>query len=97
MFNIPATVTSLPAGAGNPAGGKAPPGAVQSNTDFGKPGYGGPCPPKGDKPHRYIFTVYALKVARIDADANATGALVGFMLNSNKVGEASLTATYGRQ
>ena len=97
IFNIPATVTSLPAGAGNPASGQAPTGAVQSNTDFGKPGYGGPCPPKGDKPHRYIFTVYALKVARIDADANATGALVGFMLNANKVGEASLTATYGRQ
>ncbi len=97
IFNIPATVTSLPAGAGNPASGQAPTGAVQSNTDFGKPGYGGPCPPKGDKPHRYIFTVYALKVARIDADANATGALVGFMLNANMVGEASLTATYGRQ
>jgi Raf kinase inhibitor-like YbhB/YbcL family protein len=97
MFNIPATVMSLPTGAGNPASGQAPKGAVQSKTDFGKPGYGGPCPPKGDKPHRYIFTVYALKVASIDADANATAALVGFMLNANKVGEASLTATYGRQ
>ena len=56
---------------------------MQSKTDFGKPGYGGPCPPKGDKPHRYIFTVYALKVDQIDADENASGALVGYMLNAN--------------
>lgn len=97
VFNIPAGVTSLPPGAGDPAGGKAPLGAVQSRTDFGKPGYGGPCPPKGDKPHRYIFTVYALKTDKIDADDNASAALVGFMLNANKLGKASFTATYGRK
>ena len=97
MFNIPATVTSLPEAAGDTAAGKAPSGAVQSRTDFGKPGYGGPCPPKGDKPHRYIFTVFALKVDKIDADTDASGALVGFMLNANKLGKASFTATYGRK
>ena len=46
MFNIPPNVTSLPEGAGTP--GKEPAGAVQSLTDWGKPGYGGSCPPKGD-------------------------------------------------
>lgn len=97
MFNIPADVTSLSLGIGNPASGQTPKGAVQSKTDFGKPGYGGPCPPKGDKPHRYIFTVYALKVDKIDADENASGALVGFMLNANKLGKASFTARYGRK
>ena len=97
IFNIPADVTSLPVGAGNPANHQAPKGTVQSRTDFGKPGYGGPCPPKGDKPHRYIFTVYALKIAKVDADENSSGALVGFMLNANKLGEASITATYGRK
>ncbi len=96
IFNIPASVTSLPAGAGDPASGTAPTGAVQSRTDFGKPGYGGPCPPKGDKPHRYIFTVYALKVDKIDADRDASGALVGFMLNANKLAKTSFTAYYGR-
>jgi hypothetical protein len=96
MFNIPASVTSLPAGAGEPAGGKAPQGVVQSRTDFGKPGYGGPCPPKGDKPHRYIFTVYALKTDKIDAEADASGAVVGFMLNANKLAKASFTGKYGR-
>jgi Raf kinase inhibitor-like YbhB/YbcL family protein len=96
MFNIPSSVNSLAQGAGDPSAGKAPQGAVQSRTDFGKPGYGGPCPPKGDKPHRYIFAVYALKVDKIDADAEASGALVGFMLNANKLGKATLTAKYGR-
>ena len=95
VFNIPADVTSLPKGIGNPASGQTPKGAVQSKTDFGKPGYGGPCPPKGDKPHHYIFTVYALKVDKIDADENASGAMVGFMLNANKLGKASFTGTYG--
>ena len=97
VFNIPASVTSLPKGVGNPASGQTPSGAVQSKTDFGKPGYGGPCPPKGDKPHRYIFTVYALKVDKIDADENASAAMVGFMLNANKIDKASFTATYGRK
>ena len=96
MFNIPADVNSLRAGAGNSDRSQAPKGAVQSRTDFGTPGYGGPCPPQGDKPHRYIFTVYALKVDKIDADESSSGALVGFMLNANKLGKASFTATYGR-
>ena len=97
VFNIPPDVMALPVGSGNPASGTTPNAAVQSKTDFGKPGYGGPCPPQGDAPHHYVFTVYALKVDKIDADENASGALVGFMLNANKFGEASFTATYGRQ
>jgi Raf kinase inhibitor-like YbhB/YbcL family protein len=97
MFNIPADVTSLPAGIGNPASGQTPKGAVQSKTDFGKPGYGGPCPPLGDKAHRYVFTVYALKVDKIDADENSSGALVGYMLNATKLDKATFTATYGRK
>ena len=47
VFNIPPDVTSLPKGAGDPKGAGAPKGAVQSRTDFGVPGYGGPCPPQG--------------------------------------------------
>ncbi|HTR59760.1 MAG TPA: YbhB/YbcL family Raf kinase inhibitor-like protein [Casimicrobiaceae bacterium] len=97
FFNIPASVTSLPSGVGNPASGQTPKGAVQAKTDFGKPGYGGPCPPSGDKPHRYIFTVYALKVDKLDADENATPAMVGFMINANQLGKASFTAIYGRK
>src|SRR5438874_2565254 len=47
VFNIPASTTRLAAGAGDAAKNLLPAGAVQGNTDFGAPGYGGPCPPKG--------------------------------------------------
>ena len=96
-FNIPADVRSLPAGAGNPKSGKLPKGTVQSITDFGSPGYGGPCPPRGDRPHRYIFTVHALKVDQLDLDENSMPALVGFMVTSNRIARATFTATYSRK
>ena len=96
IFNIPTSTTSLAAGAGDPKGGKAPQGAVQSMTDFGAPGFGGACPPPGDKPHRYIFTVHALKVDSLPLDASAPGAMVGFYLSQNTIGKASFTRTYGR-
>ena len=40
---------------------EVPADAREGENSFGKQGYGGPCPPKGDKAHRYVFTVYALK------------------------------------
>jgi phosphatidylethanolamine-binding protein (PEBP) family uncharacterized protein len=36
-------------------------GSVEGENSFGRTGYDGPCPPKGDKPHRYVVTVYVLK------------------------------------
>ena len=96
IFNIPPSVTSLPAGAGKPDSGAAPPGSLQSMTDFGQPGYGGPCPPAGDKPHRYVFTVYALKVDQLPVQKEASSAMAGFYLNQNALGKASFTAKYGR-
>jgi hypothetical protein len=97
VFNIPVDVVALPAGFGDPAAGRGPRGPVQSVTDFGKPGYGGPCPPQGDKPHHYVFTVHALKVDRLDLDDKAMPALVGFMLSANRLGKASFTGMYGRK
>ena len=96
VFNLPADTTSLPVGAGNP-GGKLPKGAVQSLTDFGVPGYGGPCPPKGDRPHRYVFTVHALEVEKLDVDEKAMPAMVGFTINSNRIDKATLMSTYSRK
>lgn len=96
IFNIPPGVHTLPAGAGKSDGSAVPPGSVQSMTDFGQPGYGGPCPPPGDKPHRYVFTVYALKVDQLPLKQEASGAMVGFYLNQNALAKATLTATYGR-
>lgn len=96
VYNIPADASELPEGAGNAVGTMMPTGAVQGRTDFGAPGFGGACPPAGDKPHRYIFTIYALKTEKIDAPADASAAMVGFMINANRIGKASFTAKYGR-
>lgn len=97
VFNVPADARSLPAGASDPKAGKLPKGAVQSITDFGAPGYGGPCPPKGDRPHRYVFTVHALEVDKLDLDEKSMPALVGFTINSNRIDKATFTSTYSRK
>jgi Raf kinase inhibitor-like YbhB/YbcL family protein len=93
VANIPASVTSLPKGAGGGTG--LPTGAVQAHNDFSLPGYGGPCPPKG-KPHHYIITVYALKVDKLDIDDKASGAVFGFYANANTLAKATLTGLWGR-
>lgn len=96
VYNIPADVRELAAGAGSIDGNLMPAGTVQGRTDFGTAGFGGACPPPGDKPHRYIFTVFALKVEKLDLPADASAALVGYMLNMNKLAKASFTAKYRR-
>ncbi|MGH8133742.1 MAG: YbhB/YbcL family Raf kinase inhibitor-like protein [Steroidobacteraceae bacterium] len=95
VYNIPASVSSLPAGAGDPQKNLMPAGAIQGRTDFGTPGYGGPCPPPG-KPHRYYLRLYALKVAKLDAPADATAAFIGFNVNAQAIGKAELMGLYGR-
>jgi Raf kinase inhibitor-like YbhB/YbcL family protein len=97
VINIPADTTELRKDAGKPDGANLPAGAAQVNTDFGGPGWGGPCPPAGDKPHRYNFTLHALKVPKLDVPANATASLAGFMVNANSLGKATLTGRYGRK
>jgi hypothetical protein len=97
VFNLPADTRGLEAGAGDPASGKMPAGAVQGRTDFGKTGWGGPCPPKGSRPHRYVFTVHALSVEKIDLDENAPAAMVGFMINANELARAAITARHSRK
>lgn len=94
VFNIPSTVSELKSGAGDPAKNLMPAGTVQSVTDFGQAGYGGPCPPPG-APHEYLITVYALK-SKVDLQQNATPAIVGFTLNMNLLAKASIVM-YGRQ
>jgi hypothetical protein len=96
VFNIPGDATGLPIGAGTAGKAGMPKGAVQSRTDYGKPGYGGPCPPKGDGPHAYIITVYALPTADLGLDADASPAVVGFNLNSKALAKASIVFYYGR-
>lgn len=96
VWNLPATTQALLARAGDPAAALLPPGTMQGNTDFGTPGYGGPCPPAGDKPHRYYFRLHALKVDKLDLPANATAAFVGFNVNANTLAVAELLTTHAR-
>jgi Raf kinase inhibitor-like YbhB/YbcL family protein len=96
VVDIPANVTELPADAGAVGGANLPKGAKHVHIDYGFAGWGGPCPPEGDKPHRYIFTVYALKVDKLPIPPDATAAVAGFMTNANQIGKASFTAKYGR-
>jgi Raf kinase inhibitor-like YbhB/YbcL family protein len=98
VFNIPASTTSLPKGAGDVNKKLMPKGAIQSRTDFGSGGYGGPCPPPGDKPHNYQITVYAVDVDKLPDAKNdkASAALVGFDLHFHTLAKATLSGVYGR-
>lgn len=96
VYDIPANATRLPAGAGAPDGRQLPPGSKQGRTDFGTREYGGAAPPPGHGVHRYVFTLYALKVDKLEVPEDASAAMVGFMIHFAKLGEARLTATYQR-
>jgi Raf kinase inhibitor-like YbhB/YbcL family protein len=97
VVNIPASVTELGPDAGAAGGAKLPKGATQIRSDFGSAAWGGMCPPAGAKPHRYVFTVYALKTDKLDLPADASPALAGFMTTANAIGKATFTARYGRK
>ncbi len=71
-----------------------PNGAIQSRTDFGTVGYGGACPPTGDKPHRYQFTVYALKTDKLPLDSMTPAAMVGFYIHQNLIEKATIEVKY---
>lgn len=96
VIDIPAASRQLPAGAGKSEGAGLPAGAVQWKTDFGGPGWGGPCPPVGQRPHSYHFTLHALQVDKLELPANGSTALVGYLVNANSLGKAELTGIYGR-
>jgi len=93
VFNIDKSVDNLKTNASNKT---MPVGAVESSTSYGSKGFGGACPPKGDKPHRYVFTVYALDTEKIEQTADARPELIGFFLNSHVIAKASIMAYYGR-
>ncbi|MDO1529760.1 YbhB/YbcL family Raf kinase inhibitor-like protein [Fulvimonas sp. R45] len=90
VVNLPASSNALP------AGGRLPPGALAVRNDYGQAAWGGPCPPRGDAPHHYIFTVYALDVPSMELPAGASPALAGFMIHGHALGKAQATLTYGR-
>lgn len=95
VANLPASVTSLPAGAGSRRG-VLPEGTVQGRTDFGSAEYGGPCPPVGDGPHRYVFTVYAFATASLPVNASTDGAAFKATVEREAIASGTITARFGR-
>lgn len=94
VFNIPASVHQLAAGAGAEGSSLLPAGAGEGRNDFGFSYYGGPCPPPGPA-HHYHITVYALKVAKLPLNAESSGAVIGFNLHFNTLAKGQLVGIYG--
>ena len=96
VFDIPANQNELLTNAGNVKLNLAPKSAIQSITDYGIKGFGGPCPPEGHGFHQYIITVYALKTEKLGLDENTNAAIVGFNLWNQTLAKASIIAYYKR-
>jgi Raf kinase inhibitor-like YbhB/YbcL family protein len=94
LFDIPASVTELPRGAGSAGFAGLPEGAVHARNDYGAKEFGGAAPPPGDGPHRYVFTVYAVDTDKLGPDSDASPAAVGFNLRFHTLGRAQLIGAY---
>jgi len=90
-WNIPATSRSLPEGMPNEA--EAAGGIRQGTNDFGRVGYGGPCPPRGV--HRYVFKLYALD-AVLDLPPGTSKASLVKAIEGHVLAEAQVMGTYSR-
>lgn len=92
LIDLPADARELSAGASG-AAAALPRGAREMRTDFGTARYGGAAPPSGET-HRYVFTVHALDVPRLDVPDEASAAMVGFFVHQHALGSATLTVRY---
>ncbi len=93
VINLPANATSLEEGA---SGKKMPPGSVELKNSFGDMGYGGPQPPKGTGDHPYVFTLYALKVEKLDLGPSTSLSTFKRALEGKILGSATVTGKYER-
>ena len=96
VFDIPTSTTDLVSNAGDIKLNLTPEGTIQSITNYGAQGYGGPCPPQGHGLHQYIITVYALKTDTLGLDKNTNPAIVGYYLWNNTLAKASIVSYYKR-
>lgn len=95
LVGLPTTVTMLPRGAGTDKA--LPEGAFHVRNDFGQRSYGGPAPPIGDQPHRYVFAVHALDVSKLDVTMDTTPARVGFDLTLHTIARGVIRPTFANQ
>jgi Raf kinase inhibitor-like YbhB/YbcL family protein len=89
------SVVGIPPDTAQIGTGKVPAGAVQTNNSFGDPDWGGPCPPEGDEPHRYVFAVYSLD-ATLGLGADASPDEVRDAIADHALARGSLTGRFGR-
>lgn len=89
------TVLQIPPETALMAEGRVPPGAVETENGFGDRGWGGPCPPEEDAPHRYVFALYALD-APVDVGADASADEIREAIAGAAIGRGTLTGRFGR-
>ena len=76
--------------------GRVPRGAIETDNSFGDHGWGPPCPPEGDAPHRYVFALYATHAA-LGLDERSSPDEVRRQLAQHAMARGVLTARFGRR
>ena len=90
VWDVPAHVHSLREGAAHASVG------ITGTNDFGRLGYGGPCPPKGAGPHRYFFRLFALDTSTIGVHAGAKRPAVEKAIKKHAIAETAQMGRYER-
>jgi len=88
VFDIPASARSI---------GDSQHVGTEVANDFGKPGYGGPCPPKGHGPHHYHFKLFALNTEKLGLPSSAKVADVENAAKQHAIAQGELVGTYERR
>lgn len=96
VWDLPAATQELPRGAGSADGRHLPRAAHQARNDGGTVGYAGAAPPRGDRPHRYVFAVHALDVESLGLTAATTPTAVAIATLFHTLARGTLTATFQR-
>lgn len=94
VYDIPKNVNSISSNASKLK--TLPQGAKEGITDYQTASFGGACPPKGDKAHQYIITIYALDIAKLSISSDANPALLGYMINAHTISKSSIISYYQR-
>ncbi|OJX66896.1 MAG: hypothetical protein BGO94_03700 [Micrococcales bacterium 72-143] len=93
VYDLPASIDHLPRGAGTPASGLLPAGAVTVANELRGEEYTGAAPPAGHGEHRYFFVVSALAVPRLELPAGITPAVLGFVLREHELARGTTVGT----